>query len=217
VAILVIPWYVSECPRHNSEIMLALFHNLTAPGVDRVVVVSEQGAPSIQHPRLEFVSAPARPSFWDLFEVVRDQGPFAVANADCAVVDLRLVDKLRGDAAFWTTRWDVYPGRPVGDRYRLSWGADLFAFAGAPDLLERGPWAPGEVYCDRAIGRAMVEAGYQVSNPSWGVPVLHFHASRVRSEDARRASSGIYKAFSVRPTELPRSPIWSEPFVEKVP
>lgn len=197
--------------------MLALFHNLGAPGVDRVLIVSEVDGPRMQHPKLEFVSAPSRPTFWDLFEVARGCGPFAIVNADCAVVDLTLVDKLRAPDAYWVTRWDVYPGRPVGDRYRLSWGADLFAFAEVPDLLEKGPWAPGEVYCDRALGGALVEAGYSLTNPAWGVPVLHFHASRVREEDQARPASGKYKAFSIPPTVPPRSSLWTEPFCARIP
>jgi hypothetical protein len=217
VATILLPWYHSLSPRHQSELMLALFHTLTAPGVDRVLLVSEVPGPPLSHPRLEFVSAPRRPTFWDLFEVARGVGPFAICNADCGIIDARAIDTLRGDLCFWVTRWDVRYGAPLCHRYALSYGADLFAFPEVPERLERGPWAPGEVYCDRVLGRALSDANYLLSNPALGVPVVHFHHERVRVEDEMRPATGRYQAFAIKPTEHLRSPLWSEPFIERNP
>lgn len=214
---LIIPWYRSLSERHNSELLGALMTNLQAPGVTRVLLVSEVDPPALHHERLEFVSVPERPNFWRLFELVRDEGPFAVVNADCAVVDARPIAGLGVDDCLWITRWDVHHGAPLGRRYSLGGGADLFAFGTVPDRCERGEWAPGEVYCDRPLGAALVAAGYNVRNTPWAVPVLHFHAERVRQEDIDRPSSGEYTPFTVLPSFENRSPLWSEPFIDKIP
>lgn len=197
--------------------MLALFHTLNAPGVDRVLVVSECSPPPLFHSKVEYVATEKRPTFWELFELARGIGPFAICNADCGIVDARAVDTLSGDHCFWVTRWELRYGAPIAHRYVLSYGADLFAFPEVPERLERGPWAPGEVYCDRVLGRALAESNYLLSNPAWGVPIIHFHHERVRAEDEERPATGEYRAFGIRPTEHLRSPLWTEPFVERQP
>ena len=218
MALVILPWYRSDSPRHNSELMMALFHNLQCPGVDRVYLVSEYDPPSLAHSKLEFIRVDERPSFSSLFGLAATvPGPFIIVNADCALVDARAVDRLEPNDALWITRWDVRNGAPLSSRYALSWGADAFAFPAVPDRLPENVGAPGEAYCDRVIGRALAEAGYRVRNLPWAVPLLHFHAERVRSEDERRPSSGEYTAYSVRPTDELRSPLWKEPFVERVP
>lgn len=217
MATLVVPWYQSSSERHNSELLGALFSNLSCPGVSRILLVSETDPPPVRHEKLEFVSVKGRPTFWDLFDLVQGEGPFAVVNADCAVQDARFVDTLEGLECLWVTRWDVNYGAPLPDRYKLSWGADLFGFPSVPAKLPREPWAPGEVYCDRVLGVALVEAGYQVRNLPWAVPVVHLHARRVRDEDENRPSSGTFRAFSIVPTADHRSPLWSEPFCARVP
>jgi hypothetical protein len=216
---LLVPWYRSDSPRHNSELLGALFENLQSPGVDRLILVCDGDAPPVHHQRLEVVEHSGRPTFWDLFELARGLGPFAIVNADCSVIDARHIATLEHPDWLWVTRWSIRRGEPCGAarRYALDWGADLFAFPRVPDHLPHGPWAPGEVFCDRALGVAMRDAGYVAHNRPWAVPCLHYHAERVRGEDERRPASGKYVAFSVRPEIDGRSPLWSEPFEQKVP
>jgi hypothetical protein len=216
---LLVPWYRSDSPRHNSELLGALFENLQAPGVDRLILVCDGDSPPVHHDRLEVVEHSGRPTFWDLFELARGAGPFAIVNADCSIVDLRHVAALGPDEWLWVTRWNIRRGEPCGAarRYALDGGADLFAFPSVPERLPHEAWAPGEVYCDRALGLAMAEAGYAAFNRPWAVPILHYHAERVRAEDERRPASGKFAPFSVRPTFDFRSPLWHEPFAEKMP
>ena len=212
---IIVPWYRSSSERHNSELLGALFSNLSAPGVERLICVSEDPPPPVSHPKLEFVTVDARPTFWRLFELVRDEGPFAVLNADCAIQDARHLSVLREPDCLWVTRWGVHHGKPGNGRYYLDGGADLFGFACVPDRLPKIPCAPGEVYCDRVLGRELQKAGYRPRNLPWAVPLIHFHAERVRLEDEERPATGEYTNWFAVPEGEPRSPLWHEPFVAR--
>jgi hypothetical protein len=212
---LIVPWYRSKSERHNSELLGALFSNLSAPGVTRVLLATEGAPPPVSHPLLEIVECKTRPTFWELFELVRDEGPFAILNADCSIVDARYVAELGPRQCLWITRWGVHHGKPGNGRYYLDGGADCFAFGAVPDDLPRSDVAPGQSYCDRVIGRELSEAGYELRNLPWAVPIIHFHAERIEAEDNDRPSFGLYTEFFVRPTGEHRSDKWVEPYVER--
>jgi len=163
---------------------------------------------------LELVECERRPTFWSLFELVRE-GPFCVLNADCSLVDARFIATLEGRQSLWVTRWGIKHGSPGNGRYYLDGGADCFAFAAVPNDLPRIPCAPGESYCDRVLGVELARAGYELRNLPWAVPVIHFHAERIPEEDRTRPATGEYCAFFVKPTGEHRSDRWKEPYVDR--
>jgi hypothetical protein len=159
---------------------MALGYTARAPGVDRLLIVTESRAPYVGPPG-KLIRLERRPSFWDLFDLVRGHpGPFAVLNADCALFDARVIDTLRGDQALWVTRWQLRKRPRPNELYWFDtsggdYGADLFAFASVPERLPRDGCMPGEAYCDRVIGTTATEAGYQLRNLPCAVPIVHFH------------------------------------------
>ena len=207
MATLIVPWYRPHSDRHASELLCALIGSLRAPGLERLLLVSESEPPPLFDPRLEFVRTPARASWWDLFELVRDEGPFAICNADCAVVDLRHVALLLPHECLWISRWE-----PDGNsRYRCAlYGADLFAFAAVPDRIEGHPGMPGEYGGDTRLGQALEAAGYRVRNLPCAVPIIHYHAERSPLDELSRPGLGQPCGYHCEPAGDYPSPLWRE-------
>jgi hypothetical protein len=218
VSTLIVPWYRSRSERHNAELLGALFANLRAPGVERVLLVSECDPPPVHDPRLEVVPCQRRPTWWELFELVRDEGPFAIVNADCAVVDARHIATLGAEQCLWISRWEVCP---APHRYLLArYGADLFGFGSVPDRIAGLAGHPGEYSADTFLGEALEAASYQVRNLPCAVPPVHFHAERDRSEEIARPGLGSECGYHSEPSGDHPSPLWSEtvpPFESRVP
>jgi len=182
----------------------ALRHNLSLPGVSRIIVVSEADADWLQDlgggARLVLVRSEARPTFADLIaraNAALGMGAQAVCicNSDISLGSQadaeRLVDLLAAldadapsPAVVALTRHEFEAGTPVLKLYQddnglpMTISADLWAFARPLTVTRDLFYSPGQMNCDMLLAYDLISTGHRLFNPCLDLVVLHHEGAK---------------------------------------
>lgn len=119
-----------------------------------------------------YTHPPGRPSFHDLFKLCRPNMVNVIANSDIYFDSSIKQEPVFGEC-FTLSRWNVRPDG-IAVRYDHADSADVWVVAGGPYELD-APFKMGQPGCDNRIARVLLDAGWNLRNPSKTIKAYHLH------------------------------------------
>ena len=190
---LITNFYVDSNTKRQEEIEYCIYQNLKNPLINSIILfISKKDWDSRPNKNLShvdkivYILQDERPTYNDYFKVTeRCSGINIISNTDIYFNEtLQLVKDYdwKKDICFALCRWDAQVhGYPVHYNHRDS--QDCWIFYGAVNQMKGADFGFGICGCDNKIAFLLVDAGYNVIDPSLSVQSIHVHLSGIRNYD----------------------------------
>lgn len=218
---LLIEYFTSDNKNRDDEYLFCIKQNINNPLIKKIYVfISDSSILNLSDIKLEIVKLSTRPTFYDLFKFCNDNLPnqkCIVSNTDI-FFDNTIQEFSKTDFEnkfFALTRWDIYQnqGNWYIKYYDYPWmechksdgtidedesistcdlSQDCWIFQSPIKLDERSKFLMGKPGCDNRITQLLHESGYQVSNPSLLIKILHYHQTNYRTYSNDEVIPGPY-------------------------
>lgn len=131
-----------------------------------------------------------RKTFGELFSLCLPGMVNVVANADIFLdTTIQKTGYMKKHQAFALSRWDVSTwkqGQPVSTLFNRRDSQDTWIIVGeAHRILKEADYFMGIPGCDNRLAHDLLEAGYEVSNPSVTIRTHHLHLTNLRQYTAK--------------------------------
>ena len=128
----------------------------------------------------EVIIVEGRPTFSELFALTKDypNGINCFCNSDCYFKDTSLLQRIENNDCYALTRDDMLFVPKINSQSQDAW-----CFKGVIKNIEI-PYTQGLWGIDNRIAHEIKEAGYNITNPSLSIPIIHVHA--VDNRDYKR-------------------------------
>ena len=204
--ILVTQFYKPENEDRFNELKYCLRRNLQNYEIDCVaLLVHSSDVQYIKpHPKIKLFETDSRPTYKDHFEIGKSfitDGLIIITNSDIFITEwvIKLVsENLDESTVYALSRWDVKQDM-TAVHYDTWDSQDTWIFKNTikPGSYEIIVGIPG---CDNRIAYELLDAGYNVENPSKSIQTYHYHISEYRSYKEIDRLEGEYHCIT--PTKL---------------
>ena len=125
----------------------------------------------------EVIIVEGRPTFSELFALTKDypNGINCFCNSDCYFENTSLLQRIENNDCCALTRDDILPTKYA----RCS--QDAWCFKGVVKPINAN-FTMGMWGCDNRLAHEIKEAGYNLTNPSLSISIIHLHAVDKRDQ-----------------------------------
>lgn len=200
-------WYTEKNPVRAEELKQCFYECLHSDEIDLLIIVLEHGAvlPETSSSKQKIVhQMVGRPTYSDFFEIGNKYSHAGeiviIANTDLypGAGTKKYLQQLQPQQAYALSRWDISKGGTKHFNRRDS--QDVWIFRSPISETLKAEFCMGKPGCDNRIAQLILEAGYQVSNPSKTIRFLHLHESNIRNYTTAETIPGPY--HFIHPSEL---------------
>lgn len=184
---LFVNYYQDNNPIRNRELVKCFMSNISNKLIDRVYVfISDKDLEVVfPSPNITFISHNGRPTYQEIFTIintiVQKYDISIICNSDMIFDStLSLIHNIQEDQCYALSRWEF--GVPVQIQVRSD-SQDTWLFRGPIKNIDHADFSLGVRGCDNRIAYELLNAGYEVLNPSLSIKTWHLHKSEVRRHD----------------------------------
>lgn len=199
---LFINYYTDKDPIRDAELKECLKKNVENRIIDEIYLISKTD--NFDVPDRCTVLIGQRPTYDDFFRLINER----VAPDDISIIansdiffdkSIGAVAKMSDNDCYALSRWDILDGGKI-EHHNVGWSQDVWIFRGQIKKTRPCGFHLGIAGCDNSIAYWLLDAGYNISNPSYHIKSYHLHLSEVRNYDKNDKIPGPYHL--VFPTQL---------------
>lgn len=130
-----------------------------------------------------------QPTYQDMFNVIntvtKGDDINVIINSDCYIDEksIKLIkENIDKKQVYCLSRWDILSLSPFSIRhFHSSESQDAWIFVGKMNSNIKADFKMGVSGCDNAIAYELKRVGYNTSNPSKDIQIIHYHLSNIRT------------------------------------
>jgi len=181
-------WYNEKRSERVSEYLECIQKNIENQYIDKIYIMCDEGSEfnHIQHSKIVLLNNMMRATYRKMFEVINEITTSydinIIANTDIYFDNtIKLIfNKINSNRVFCLTRWDIKEnGQSLFHDRRDS--QDAWIFLGKIRDGMQASFFLGKPGCDNRIAYEIMNAGYEVLNPSLSIILNHIHSSNIRN------------------------------------
>lgn len=175
-------YYTDPNPDRDKELKECLKRNVGNRIIDEIYLISDDD--NFDVPERCTVLVGPRPTYDDYFRMVNQYASTddisIISNADIFFdKSIGLSTKIGENDCYALSRWDILEGNKM-EHHNFGWSQDAWIFRGKIKSMRPCGFYLGIAGCDNSIAYWLMDAGYDLTNPSFHIKAYHLHLSNIR-------------------------------------